>query len=306
MGRETELAQMHALLEKALRGERQLVFIAGEAGIGKTTLIDAFLRGIGGWGLGIGPRSPQPPIPNPQPLTPIFMGRGQCLEHYGEGEAYLPILEAVGQLCQGPEGVDFLAALRRYAPTWLLHLPGMVAAEEREALQRQGAGATQGQMLREIAEALEAVSAERGMVLVLEDLHVSDPSTIELLAYLAQRRIRARLLLLGTYRSVEVVVSDHPLRARVHELVARGYGQSLALELLTETEVEAFLRRRLDTVASPATLARQIWRRTDGNPLFVVSTVEYLLQQGRLSVEQGHWRLRETSPAAVSLRRCCI
>src|SRR5215470_4713263 len=178
------------------------------------------------------------------PMPSLWIGRGQCLEHYGEGEAYLPILEIVGQLCQGPDGADFLAALRRYAPTWLLHLPGVIAPEERETLQRQGAGATQGQMLREIAEALEAVSAERGIVLVLEDLHVSDPSTVELLAYLAQRRVRARLLLLGTYRSVEVVVSDHPLRGRVHELVARGYGQSLALELLTEMEIEAFLRRR--------------------------------------------------------------
>ncbi len=305
VGRDAELAQLHMLLGKALRGERQLVFVAGEAGIGKTTLVDAFLSGIRDWGLGVGreekkegkrsyPSGPkfQRPISNSQLPTPsLWIGRGQCLEHYGEGEAYLPILEAVGQLCQGPAGADFLAALRRYAPTWLLHLPSVVAPEEREIIQRQGAGATQGQMLREIAEALEAVSAERGMVLVLEDLHVSDPSTVELLAYLAQRRVRARLLLLGTYRSVEVVVSDHPLRGRVHELVARGYGQSLALELLTEMEVEAFLRRRLDTIVLPATLASQIWQRTDGNPLFVVSTVEYLLQQGRLIAEKGQWRL---------------
>src|SRR5262249_44963544 len=272
-GRDAELAQLHSLLEKALRGERQLVFVTGEAGIGKTTLVDAFLSGMGDRGN-------------------VWLGRGQCLEHYGEGEAYLPVLEALGQLCQGPSGTDFLAALRRYGPTWLLHLPGVVSAEEREVLQRQGAGATQGQMLREMAEALEAVGAARGVVLVFEDLHVSDPSTIELLAYLAQRRTSARLLIIGTYRPVEVAVTDHLLRGRGLELLARGYGHRLVLELLTEAEVAAYLRQRLGAATLPASLPSQIWQRTDGNALFVVSTVEYLLQQGGLVAEADQWRLQ--------------
>jgi DNA-binding winged helix-turn-helix (wHTH) protein/predicted ATPase len=298
VGRDAELEQIYTLLGKALRGERQLVFITGEAGIGKTTLVDTFLQGLGsrvqrqaserqGLASTIQTLDARRQTLDASP----WIGRGQCLEHSAEGEAYLPVLEAIGQLCQGPDGADFLAALRRYAPTWLLHLPGIVTPEEREALQRQGAGATQGQMLREMAEALEAVSTERGLVLIFEDLHVSDRSTVELLAYLAQRRVRARLLIIGTYRPVEVVVSDHPLRGRVHELLARGYSQRLALELLTEVEVEAYLRQRLDTIALPATLASQIWQRTDGNPLFVVNIVEYLLQQERLIAESGQWRL---------------
>jgi DNA-binding winged helix-turn-helix (wHTH) protein/predicted ATPase len=296
VGRDAELTQLHTLLGKALTGERQLVFITGEAGIGKTTLVDAFLQSLesrvqpqASKGQGL-TSTVQTLDPRRQTLdSGLWLGRGQCLEHYGEGEAYLPVLEAVGQLCQHPDGTDFLAALRRYAPTWLLHLPGVVEPTEWEALARQGAGATQGQMLREMAEALEAVSAMRGVILVFEDLHVSDPSTVELLAYLAQRR--ARLLIIGTYRPVEVAVHDHPLRGRVHELLARGYGQSLALELLTAVEVEVYLRKRLGASVLPATLASQIWQRTDGNALFVVTTVEYLLQQGGLTAEAGQWRL---------------
>lgn len=297
VGREAELARLYACLEKALQGERQLVFITGEAGIGKTTVVDAFLAQLGarGWGLGAGPSS-SPKLPNLAPSTQHptpspWLGRGQCLEHYGEGEPYLPVLEAVGQLCQSSEGIVFLTALRRYAPTWLLHLPGLIEPEEGEALQRRVAGATQNQMLREMAEALEAVSQDRGVILVFEDLHASDPSTVELLAYLAQRRSSARLLLLGTYRPVEIAISDHPLRERVHELVARGYGQRLSLELLTEAEVAVYLHQRLGSSTPPATLASQIYQRTDGNALFVVSTVEYLLQQQRLTHEEGQWRM---------------
>jgi predicted ATPase len=127
---------------------------------------------------------------------------------------------------------------------WLLHLPGVAAAEEREALARQGAGTTQGQMLREMTEAVEVGSAARLVILVLEDLHVSDPSTVELLAYLAQRRTLARLLLIGSYRPVELAVTDHSLWGRVHELLARGYGRRLELELLTEAEVATALGGR--------------------------------------------------------------
>lgn len=315
VGREAELTQLHTLFTKALAGERQLVFITGEAGIGKTTVVDAFLAGIrqrttgngqatiGNGQQATGNRSQRPsslPIPDARsPMPEVWMGRGQCLEHYGEGEPYLPVLEAIGQLCQQEEGGAVLAALRRYAPTWLLHLPGVIEAEEQDALQRRGAGATQGQMVREMAEALEAASAECGVILVLEDLHVSDPSTVELLAYLAQRRGPAHLLILGTYRPVDIVLSEHPLRARAHELVARGYAQSLALDLLNEAEVAAYLRQRLATTEIAPVLVRQVYERTDGNALFMVSTVEHLLHQQRLTNDDGDWRLVGDMTATV-------
>lgn len=301
VGREAELTQLHTLFTKALAGERQLVFITGEAGIGKTTVVDAFLSGIRQRATGSkAPRS-SPLTPDARsPMPEVWMGRGQCLEHYGEGEPYLPVLEAIGQLCQPPQGTAFLTALRRYAPTWLLHLPGAIEAEEQDALQRRGAGATQGQMVREMAEALEAASAACAMILVLEDLHVSDPSTVELLAYLAQRRGLARLLILGTYRPVDIVLSEHPLRARAHELVARGYARSLALDLFSEAEVAAYLRRRLATTEIAPALVRQVYERTDGNALFMVSTVEHLLHQQRLTNDDGDWRLVGGMTATVA------
>ena len=97
----------------------------------------------------------------PGPGSGVRIARGQCAEHYGEGEPYLPLLEALGQLCRGPRHPDVLAVLRRYAPLWLVQLLGVLSEAELERLQRQVQGATAARMLRELAEALDVLTAER-------------------------------------------------------------------------------------------------------------------------------------------------
>jgi hypothetical protein len=135
------------------------------------------------------------------------------------------VLEALGRLGRQPDGERLVAILNEYAPTWLAQLPTLLSPMELEAVQRRVQGVTRERMLRELAEALDVVTAEHPLVLVLEDLHWSDPSTVELLAALARRREAARLLVLGAYRPVDLVVTNHPLKAVKHELVARGKGQ---------------------------------------------------------------------------------
>jgi predicted ATPase len=103
-----------------------------------------------------------------------------------------------------------------------MQLPGLVSESELERLQRQVAGATQARMQRELAQALDVLAADTPLVLVLEDLQWSDRSTVDLLASLAQRREPARLLVLGTYRPVDVVLEAHPLHGLVQELGGAG------------------------------------------------------------------------------------
>ena len=193
IGRDADLARLHAWLDGAAQGTRQIVFVSGEPGIGKTTLVDAFLASAADGG-------------------DVRTVRGQCVEHYGSGEAYLPVLEALGQLCRLPDGAPAIALLGRYAPTWLAQMPGLVADAELDAVQRRAQGATRERMLRELAEALEALTADHTVVLALEDLHWSDYSTIDLISVLAQRRTPARLMVVGTYRPAHVTASRHPLR----------------------------------------------------------------------------------------------
>jgi hypothetical protein len=83
--------------------------------------------------------------------APLWVARGQCLDHHGVGEAYLPVLEALGQLCRGPAGASLVARLAQHAPTWLMQMPALLSTADLEALQRRVLGATQERMLRELA-----------------------------------------------------------------------------------------------------------------------------------------------------------
>lgn len=279
VGREEELRQLQAWLGQALGGQRQVVFIRGEPGIGKTTVVDAFLERV-------------------QARGKVRVGRGQCVEQYGEGEAYLPVLEALEQVCRAPDGQPVKQFLSQHAPTWLLQMPMLMEGNELTAVQQRTVGTTRERMLRELADALEGLTGEQGLLLVFEDLHASDRSTVELIAYLAQRRGRARLLIIGTYRPATAAVKRHPIREVMQELRTHRQCQELRLELLSEEDVEKYLAARLGVVPlqAPAThlreLAREIHRRTDGNPFFLVNIIEYLLQQGLLSESAGHWHLQ--------------
>ncbi len=270
VGRDQALARMHRWLRRMRRGERQIGFITGEAGIGKTALVDAFARTIPADGS-------------------IRVGRGQCLEQYGTGEAYLPVLEAIGRLCRDERKVTDV--LRAHAPMWLLQMPSLLSPSEREQLSRGVSGATRERMLREMGEALDVLTAEVPLVLILEDLHWSDYSTLDLISYLATRRQRAHLMLIGTFRNVELIVSGHPLKAVKQELLAKQLCKELPLEYLTEAAVNDYLAVTFPGNRFPAGLAGLIHYRTDGNPLFMVNAANYLLESGLIVLRDDRWEL---------------
>jgi DNA-binding winged helix-turn-helix (wHTH) protein len=141
VGRDPDLRQLQQYWEKAASGKRQLLFATGEAGIGKTTLVEVFLSRFAAnvnedeESQKSKGKSQKSKLAVPRSLTPApWLGRGQCIEHYGAGEAYLPILEALGRLCRGTEGEQLISLLRQHAPTWLVQLPARLDAAELEAL----------------------------------------------------------------------------------------------------------------------------------------------------------------------------
>ena len=271
--RETELALLRQQFARALDGERQLIFITGEPGIGKTTLVEAFAAQLGG-------------------ASDLWIGYGQCVEHYGAGEAYLPLLEALGRLGRGPEGGNLIALLQQHAPSWLMQMASLAPAAEREALQQQHGGATRQRMLRELAEILEILTVERPLILVLEDLHWSDPSTLDWLAYAARRRDRARLLILGTYRPVDAIMRAHPLRPMAQELRRHGQCAELSLEYWSEAGVATYLRQRFGADPPGERWVRAIHQRTTGNPLFTIKVMDELVRQGHLQQEVSRGTLQ--------------
>jgi DNA-binding winged helix-turn-helix (wHTH) protein len=271
VGRGAELAQLQDLLAEADTGRRQIVFVTGEPGIGKTTLIDAFVGCTAG----------------------AWIGRGQCIEHYGSGEPYLPVMEALGRIARTDAHEPLAAVLRRFAPSWLLELPALLDVQEREALQQQSSGITRERRLREFAEALEALTTSLAagidpplLVLVLEDLHWTDRSTIELVTMLARRPDRARLLVLSSYRPVDATAPDHPLRAMLQELRAHSAITEMTLPPLLEADVASYLDARFPANAFAKEIAPLLHERTGGNPLFLGDTVRELLAR-QLIVRAG-------------------
>jgi predicted ATPase len=133
-------------------------------------------------------------------------------------------------------------------------------------------------MLRELAESLEALSLVQPVVLLLEDLHWVDPSTVDVLAMVARRREAARLVVLGTYRPVDLIVTGHPLKAAKHELVAWGQAVEVALGPLSQRAVGTYVAQRLAGQVADEALAALVYRRTEDHPLFMVQVTDYLAQ----------------------------
>lgn len=272
-GRQNELGHLRQRLERALGGQRQLMFVTGEAGIGKTTLLQSFLGEVKSQG-------------------ECWLLQGQCLDQHGAGEAYMPLLSALGRLCRQPQGEKVTALLMQCAPTWLVQMPGLVSAAEFEQLQQRTIGITRERMLREMVETLEVLSEQRPVLLALEDLHWSDYSTLDLLSWLARRQESARLMIIGTYRPADVRASGHPLRQLGQELRIRGLCAELALSYLSEESITAYLQARFPGLECETELATVIHQRTEGNPLFMCHVLDDWLDQNCLQQHEGRWILK--------------
>jgi tetratricopeptide (TPR) repeat protein len=283
VGRDAALTQVQQWWTTAQQGTRQVGVIAGEPGIGKTALVAAFLAQVAASGA-------------------CRVGHGQCVEPYGPGEPYLPVLEAFGRLCREPDGARLMDVLQQYAPSWLVQMPGLLPRPEWEALQRAVGHPFQTRMLRELTEALDVLTTECPLVLVVEDLHWSDRATLEWLAYMARRPDPARLLLLGTYRPVDAIVHAHPLRTVLTELQQHGQCAELALDYLSAGEVMAYLRQRFGDPGLATDLAGVLHQRTQGNPLFLIAVVGELIRQQVVREGPEGWALQrgvETIPTII-------
>jgi DNA-binding winged helix-turn-helix (wHTH) protein/predicted ATPase len=287
VGRAAELTTLDAHLARMLAGERQMVFVTGEAGAGKTALVEHF-------------------IATAAARHAVLITGSQCIEQVGPSEAYMPVLEAVGRLARARPEVR--PHLRRFAPTWLSQLPWLVEEDDRDRLGRELLGTARERMLREMAELVEAIAAETPLIVVMDDAHWSDPSTIDLLSVVAGRREPARFLGLMTFRPAELVLQHHPLRAVAQRLTASRRASELTLDDLQVDAVAEYLERRFPGGRFPAEIVRLIRKSSDGNPLFLVTLVDHLLARGAIVERDGQWHVgtgirAELAAVPESLRR---
>ena len=287
IGREAELGALRAALVQARAGRRQLVFLTGAPGIGKTTLLDSFKREFCSSG-------------------EAAVISGQCSEYFGPTEPFLPLLDGIGRACRGDDGEALVELLNRYAPLWVAQLPSLAADADPEALQRRLALATPERMLRELAEALEVLAADKLVILTIEDMHWSDHATIDWLAFVARRDAASRLLVIATYRDAPSVRSDHPLREVTPSLLTHRLCREIALNPLSTGAIKRYLSLRVagasgtpagDELPGLDELVARFEQRTGGNPLYVANIADALSLDGG-----GADRADEVRRASEALR----
>jgi DNA-binding winged helix-turn-helix (wHTH) protein len=272
VGRTGPLEAFDDLVQRMLTGNRQVVFVTGEAGIGKTTFVEMVTERISRRGIGI--------------LA------GHCTELFGTNEAFLPLIDALTERCREPDGDFVVQILRDHSPTWLAQMPKFLSAGDRASFHSETFGATRERMLREFCDFLEILSADRPWVVVLEDLHWSDFATLDAIARFARGERKAPVLIVATYRPADVLIKGHPVRALHQDLRLRGHACSeLALERLSAGDVTEYLERRFGGAQIAQVLADRIFARTQGQPLFFASLVEDLIAQKIILQTEGQWQI---------------
>src|SRR5215218_1982088 len=258
VGRLPELKRLEEEVRQAAAGRGGTVLMAGDAGIGKTRLVTE---------LGARARAGG---------AQLLVGR--CIDLVGADVPYLPVAEAIRPLLAREDVRKLLGSARELR--WLP--PGMLLGEE-PTRQRDGAPRSQLGLLEELLALLDTVAATEPVVLVLEDLHWADRSTLDLIALLAHNLDERRVLLLGTYRGEELL-SEHRLRRLVMGLLRAGVATRLELGPLCREEVETLLQSRGGAPLSPA-VTEAIVTRSEGNPFFVE---ELLAAAGQGRVDLPH------------------
>jgi tetratricopeptide (TPR) repeat protein len=279
VGREAELRQLQSAFDAAASGQGSLTMVVGEPGIGKTALTEQLATYVS--------------LRNGKTLV------GHC---YEEGSLSLPYLAFVEALRTYAQTRD-VSELRKELGTGAADVARIVSeVRERLKVQPRPKGDPEEEryrLMQAVTDFLGSAAVAQPVLIVLEDLHSADRGTLEMLEHVARNVADKRLLLVGTYRDVEVD-RTHPLSAALAELRrVPNFGRVL-LRGLNADEV----RRMLSSITGqevPWGLAEAVHRQTEGNPLFVQEVVRYLVEEKVLTREKGQWQAKGDTPVEMRI-----
>ncbi|MCI0380815.1 MAG: protein kinase [Gemmataceae bacterium] len=280
--RDLELAALRRAFERAEAGDGTLFCLAGEPGIGKTTLVEDFLAELKN--------------------RPCLIARGHCSERLGDTEAYLPVVDALEDLSYGPAKGSITRLMQVVAPSWRAQLQARGATahlspEEREAAVAQSPRAlSQNAMMREFRTLLQEASRLEPIVLFLDDMHWADVSTVDLLAHLGRHCRGLRVLVIVTYRPTELLLGPHPFHGVAQELRAKGTCTELQLGFLQRPDIDRYLALAFPNHAFAPEFGDLVYARTEGSPLFMVDLLRYLRERGVIAELNGRWALARELP----------
>jgi tetratricopeptide (TPR) repeat protein len=279
VGREPELRQLQSAFDAAASGQGSLTMVVGEPGIGKTALTEqlatyAALRGG-------------------KALV------GHCYEEGSLSLPYLAFIEAMRSYAAGRDVTELKKELGQGARD-----VAKIVSEVRERLAiqpgpKESPEEEKYRLMQAVTEFLGNIAQSQPLVIVLEDLHDADLGTLEMLGHVARNLGNKRLLLLGTYRDIEVD-RTHPLSSSLADLRRLPSFNRVLLRGLNADEV----RRMLASLAGqevPWSLAEAVHRQTEGNPLFVQEVVRYLAEEGVFVRDKGRWQSKGDTPVEMRI-----
>lgn len=278
VGRDRQQAAMARAYEQVKAGRSLLFGVAGEPGIGKTSLVEGFLHAL---------------MHHPDQPT---LARGRCSESLAGAEAYLPVLEALDSLVHRASRPSLDSVIKTVAPSWHAQVSSYSSEQVSGEGREPAPAVSQERMKRELGALLQEVSRRQPLVLFIEDLHWADVSTIDILNYLSGRFADMRVLIIATYRPSEMALAKHAFLGIRDTLLSKGCLEEIALQFLTEEDVRSYLDLVFPDHAFPADFAATIHAKTEGSPLFMADLVRYLRDTGGIVEEDGRWRLARSLP----------
>lgn len=271
VSRRHELGVLRAAFNAAQVHGRQVVVVGGEAGAGKTAIVQHFLRELEAQASG------------------AVVATGQCIDDLRDEEPFGPIIEIFTQLGRSPIGSGVLGAIRRHARTWLLQLPSLIDEAEQTALRQKVPGETREHRVHNLVQAIDAICEHHTVVMVIEDLHSAGPSTIDLVQRLATRSIPARLLLICTHRPEQTREGGYVFPRLASELVASRRCHAIEVPRLNAAEIDEYIHERFGGASISAPLRHWFYRQTDGNPLFMVNVADELVHRRIAQAGDNGW-----------------
>ncbi len=268
VGREPERAELGSALTDAISGRGRLALVSGEPGIGKSRLCAEIAEQARAKGMAVlvGHSSEQEAVP----YLPFVEILESCVEHTEDIEE---LRRAIGE--EGPE-------LARLLPRLMRMLPGLPPPLDLSPAQARR------QLFDSVCNFVARQADQRPLLLILEDLHWADDSTLALFSHLAERHAQLPLLLIGTHRVSEADVG--PSLARTLEDLVRGrLAAQVRLEGLAEDGI-ALMLKDLGGKAPPPAIVHEFRTETDGNPFFVEELFHHLAEENRLYDPSGRYR----------------
>ena len=264
VGRHQEMGDLKAALEDALSGRGRLLTLVGEPGIGKSRTAQELATYAG--------------LRHAQVLW------GRCYE--GEGAPpYWPWVQAIRSYVRDRDSEELRSEMGAGAADIAgivsdvsEKLPGLAAPPELEPEQARF------RLFDSMTAFLKSASRRQPIVLVLDDLHWADHPSLLLLEFVARELAGSRLLVIGTYRDMELS-RRHPLSLTLGELNRERLFQRVLLRGLTQEDVGRFIEL-VSGIAPPQGMVEAVHRQTEGNPLFVTEVVRLLVQEGELTQEK--------------------